>query len=210
MADISQLLKNFKYEMLHFEKKKLILPILAVMVILSAVFLGGHLRSQGFEEETMNASLYAMTELTVIFLENSEFNESVSLSSRERRELVDEKARKMNPMEEPLLSWSNAPVITEGVFLGAIYQTPFFPVAPGDMRGPYLGRSEKSVFFPAKKGYVLTKEMPETLALIFYRQHALGQLGERMEDRTNLTHWEFQQRVREIKSRGPQSERSAE
>jgi hypothetical protein len=200
VAEFLSEMKKFGYEVIRFEKKKLILPVLAVMVILSAVLILGQMRSQGVDEKAVNSSVTAMTGLTVVFIEAEHFNDSIDKPRRQRRKMVYEKAERIRP------DFTSSLMTAEGFLLGSIYLTPFFPVAPGGLIVPSMtgvGES-KALLFPSTKGYYLTEEAPEALVMISYRQKALNDLGERV-NKTNMTLEEFRNRVESIKSTDLQS-----
>jgi len=203
--------KNFLLDIISFEKQKLVLPVLAVMVIFSAMLLGGHMKSQNFDEQMVQTSINLVTLSTAVEVEENYFGDQTDNTVNQRLDrMIQQADSSTSDIRESAL------VQAEMALLGVIYESPLFPVAPGgDVRNVKTGRntiivdsgSDKALFFTNEKGYYLTDEWPDGMAVAYYRFRFLSQLSSSIEsgDR-NPTLQEYRQYISTMRSHEADSE----
>jgi hypothetical protein len=163
-----------------------------LVVLISAVGLGTHLRSENVDREVLENNQYTMENMTIILTEHKYFNQSIEMTSRERSQRMSEK------MRSETRQIMNLPTVRAEVYmLGSVYYSNLFPLLPS-----YLpGEKSKSIIFSKDNGYFLTDAYPEMLAEIEYFQHRIENLNRKVNSsRGNWTLKKYRNRVENIKS----------
>lgn len=181
--------ERFTRDVFRFEKKKLILPSIAVLVLLGGFFAGDHLRSEGVDSRLADTSTEFAFERQFQYRQEELFNITFNES---RDEEVTDQLERTDPMQRPERYEPYHLMMAEYAALGAVYRSPFYPVAPG--------HAHKSVIFTPEKGYYLSDEIPHGAALWAYRGEAMEDLHEEA-DASDMSVEEFRAEAEQIRSR---------
>lgn len=182
-------------EIVQFEKKKLILPILLVFVLTGSILYGLDVRdNQRLDEEILDTQP-AMTELVTLNIKSDHYPNASGLKTEaDRKEASNEIIERTNRESE----------ILKGNFIPAMpavfaIESRLIPLTPSKI--VYGGVSnENSLVFSLKDGYVVSKEPFEVLSEIQYRQRKLEELNREVNE-SNVSYQKFQQEVEEINSK---------
>lgn len=193
VADIRPVLA----EIAAFEKKKLVLPILTVMLLLSGVFVLEDMRNQEIFEKTSEKNVDRMANLSIMYAETNFFNGSIDYNREDRVESWE-------PEEN---AWANLRENQKFKYYlgfysaGAVYKTPLYPIAPGGTSLGILTGSSRSkhTVFGLKQGYVLLEAPINSMVRIAYMQERYGQLSDRVNrSPENWTLEDYRERAYEI------------
>jgi hypothetical protein len=182
---------GFLAEVLRFEKKKLLLPALAVLAVFCTSVLLTQFRAMDLDREIARSSTEEMTELTVNSTLNREFG-------AERPVQADAPAHQGFTDAERL--------IYQGTLQGlALLRSPVFPVGPSGFLGEVLESGGKPTLFPRSEGYVLSEEFVESFLVTAYRRQRFEELERAVED-GDVSRQEYLERVDRLRDRGVGSE----
>lgn len=188
-------IRNLVLEVVSFEKKKTVLPVLMVSILLLSVAYGLHLRdSQSLDEKMTDKSRSVMANLTIIQLESDYFPVKSGINNQTS---LRESQERINENTDLSFSKKNKIMLAPAIFaLG----TDTYPFTPGNnLDDLYLEDNSQSILFPFKDGYVATKEQVTSLSEIMYMQKEFENLEQRLNS-TNMSYSEFQAEISEIKS----------
>lgn len=186
---IIKLLENFARDTLKFEKKKLILPSIAVLIILIAFFLGSHLRSEGVDSRLVETNTEYALDRQISYSEEELFNRTFNET---RAEEISDRSMRTNPLRRPDRYEPYNLLMAEYAALTAVYSSPFYPIAPG--------HSQKALIFTPDRGYYLTEEVPHGATVRVYRIEAMENLREKTNN-SDMSIEEFRSEVELIRSR---------
>jgi hypothetical protein len=176
-------MKEVLSDILSYERKKLVLPVLMCLVLSFTLVMGVQFRSQGIDERLTSESVEMMTNLSVLQLKEDHFNESLTAS--ERRSLMPPN-QSYSERNFESLRWEAA--ISGSM---ALYRTPLFMMVPEseNFATTFWGDSvPKALPFKYDPGFrYITKESPESLALIQYRSSAITNLSKRVNSSESYT-----------------------
>ena len=184
--------KGFIRRVVRYERKKIVLPVLMLVVLISAVGLGSHLRSENVDREVVENSQHTMENLTIIFTEHKYFNQSIDMSQRERSQRMSKR------MQQETRQIMNLPTVRAEVYLfGFVYNSGLYPLLPSAIPG----QEDNSILFTRNDGYFLTDTTPKTLAEISYFNYRMEKLNKKINNsRENWTLEKYRNRVEKIRS----------
>lgn len=207
----------FGREVIRFEKSKLILPIIALLII--AVFAGGvhHLRAEDVDRKMAgNLSQVLYWSLAGVSFQAFNRTEEVNRTIDRYHNRSDRARSQFNSLRRSYFGFSNnlgVPLKPDSLALGsglAIYTTNLFPLHP-PIRPPIVGSDRSYTYIGYKAGilslptsnYVLSKEVWTETANLVYREDLLKNLT----DRTNKSpgEWTVEEVDREVKEISQQS-----
>lgn len=183
--------EGFAKDVVRFERKKLILPVLMLVILISAVTLGSHLRAQEVDEELIENSQQEWENGILIFAENHLYNQSIDESIRERQQRADDKLEKEN--QEIM----NRPIVKSGALLFVVYESNLYPLLPSSL----TSKKDDSLLFKKSDGYFMTEAYPAALAERLYLRHRISNLHQEINNsRDNWTLGETRQAFDDITS----------
>lgn len=191
-------IQDLALEVVRFEKKKAILPLLMVSVLLISVIYGLHLRdSRQLDEQLTHNSRSAMTNMTVIMMKEQYFPVESGVDENNSLRATEKVSRNAERNAKQILSQKRRMLLAPAVIA---LSTDIYPLTPGNrLIDNYRLDDTESIIFRFKDGYVATRERVATLSEIFYRQRQFSGLVKRSNS-TNMSYSEFQKEVRKIKS----------
>lgn len=182
LYEIINFLRNnggeFLSEAFQLEKKKLIMPVLMSLLLFAGAASTLTLQD-GLSETVAENSLNAMTELTVLFITENQYNSTLNTSVEERQEdlRMRNEIRQLEVEARPLFH-------TRVLLSNFAFKSGLFPLAP-----------------EAERPIISDKVAAKSFALMMYRQERLQQLGRKANRSENYSYSEFQADVEEIKSK---------
>jgi hypothetical protein len=184
--------KGLIRRVVRYERKKIVLPILMLVVLISAVGLGSHLRSENVDREVLENSQHTMENATIILVEHKYFDQSIDISQRERAHRMSERMQRENRQI------MNLPTIRAEVYLlGLVYKSGLYPLLPSAIPG----QETSSILFSRNDGFFLTNTIPKTFAEISYFQYRTEELNKEINNsRENWTLERYRNKVDEIRS----------
>lgn len=199
--------KQILYSLFHFEKKKLILPIISTLVILS--FVAGVYDYRGHNYGQIQAEVQGSEEFNrvVADLEHEFFNSSFS-HTKEYGEPTEEHLKEIQDQEwrnqlNEKFDLKNNPTRYLIAISGSTYRTPLFLLMPSNEATFYSAglNREKSLIFPAASGYVFSKDAFYSELEWNVKGTKLARLSEEINrSRYNWSLNKFRNEVEEIRS----------
>lgn len=184
-------------EIVRFEKKKLILPLLVCLILLWTVTGIYYLRGQEVGKEVFGTTDDAVAEQVAFRIEYHFFNERINVSERrqEVRETVASAQRNRELVRRTDIQAFGLPLI-------GMYRVPGIPLVP---QAPMLYRGQQMNSYQYRysvgDGYVLSPAAIEQLTLSYYRVIKLDELAAEInQSRSAWTLNRFRDRVDTIMS----------
>ncbi|MFB6175410.1 MAG: hypothetical protein ABEJ87_05585 [Candidatus Nanohalobium sp.] len=166
---------DFYMDLFTLEWKKLVLPVLMVLLLSASAFSTLSLRKNPDMNRRLDASVQTMTNVSVAFLETEYFNDSINLSRRELTRQITSKGDRMAKEATPSH-------FSQLAAAGKIQKIGIFPYAP---------ELDTPVPAPRKKFFA-------SIAVVGYRQESFSRLGKQLNSSSNISLKEFNSRVRDI------------
>lgn len=182
---------DFVKSILNYEGKKVILPFLMCIILISTAFLGSHLRSENVDREFVENSKKGVENLNMLLTEQRFFNDSIEKSTRERSQEI---SKRLQNNEKRIMNQPGLKL--EKYLLGFVYESNLYPLLPSSLPA----QESNSIIFSKQEGYFLTETYPETMAEIAYFQHKTGEINNEINSsRENWTLQKYRDRVEKIK-----------
>jgi len=181
-------------QVVRFEKKKILLPLILVLVLTVSVFYGLELRdNQELDKKHMDAQLEQMTELTIISIESQYYPDTSELRTKSEIEEASKDIGKRADRKAKISSSKYIPVVP------AIFsiESPLIPLTASSTI--IYGKPRQSLLFGLENGYVVSRENLETFSELQYRKGKFEELRREINE-NNMSYQEFQQKVKDIRS----------